>query len=205
MRRKIKVLSKEDQQILENVCFVCDSYRFGIVLCLYSGLRLGELCALRWSDVNLQEGVLRVRRSVKRKFFLEEAGEGRRTRMVFKKPKTENSEREVPLPKFIVSALKAVKALAVGAEAYVVTGKEKFIEPNAYYRRYKRILRRYGLPNYTFHELRHTFATRCVEAGFDVKSLSEILGHADVRLTMNIYVHPSREHKQELVEKLRPV
>ena len=115
-------------------------------------------------------------------------------------PKTENSERIIPMPEYLVNYIRQYKR---NNECYVLTGSTKNTEPHTFYTRYKTFLRKNNLGDYTFHQLRHTFATLCVEQNYDLKSLSEILGHANVQTTMNLYVHPTLQMKKRQMDTLR--
>ena len=197
----MQILSDEEQIRLEySVRASGSSATFGIYLCLYTGLRIGELCALQWNDIDFENAIISISRTILR---IRNTGTGAaKTRIVITSPKTKSSIRRIPLPSFVASALRALQKEAASPEAYVLTGTTRYIEPSNYYVRYKRILRKCGLPDYSFHALRHTFATHCIEKGFDPKSLSEILGHASVGITLNRYVHPSMELKRRCMERL---
>lgn len=199
----IQILNETQQTKLESyVCSIADPYKFGVYLCLYTGLRIGELCALRWSDVDSENSTLSVNRTVLRvKNTMPNAD--KKTRLLINSPKTPSSERVIPLAGQLNSYLKSLREQesAIG-NVYVLTGSSNFIEPRNYYERYKRYLESCGLNGFNFHALRHTFATRCIEAGVDPKVLSEILGHASVRITLDRYVHPSLETKRASMERL---
>ena len=122
--------------------------------------------------------------------------------MIISEPKTENSMRIIPLPTFLVEYIREFKT---NDDKYVLTASTKHTEPHTYYTRYKNYLRKYNLGDYTFHELRHTFATRCVEVGFEIKSLSEVLGHSSPRITLERYVHSSIEFKKQNMAKLEAI
>lgn len=170
-----------------------------ILLSLFAGLRIGEVCGLRWGDLDRSTRVLRVSRTVERISDLDSGA--RRTKIIICEPKTERSVRAIPLPSFLFEHLDALR----GADGlYIATAAQTPTEPCALYRRYKSLLRSAGLCEHSFHELRHTFATRCVEQGFDAKSLSEILGHASISTTLAFYVHPSLEQKRAQMERLAP-
>ena len=169
----------------------------GILLCLCTGLRLGELCALTWDDISLDEKKLYVRRTLQR--IHNYTGNGGKTKIVVTSPKSESSVRAIPLPDKLCSAL----ALTWQPGAFFLTGDtEKFLEPRTMENHFKAVLETVGIIDANFHSLRHTFATQCIEANFDVKSLSELLGHSDVSTTMNRYVHPTMELKRQNMEKL---
>lgn len=167
----------------------------GILLALNSGLRLGELCALRWSDIDLHAGFLRVEREVQR---LYEQG---CTRLVVQPPKSESSCRRIPLPADMLSLLAAHKLKNAGGVC-LLTGTAAPLEPRTMQNRYRALLKRAGVPYRNFHALRHTYATRCIEQNVDIKSVSEMLGHSDVRITLQTYVHVSLRHKQQAVQSI---
>ncbi len=199
---KIVLPSEEELRILEAYASEGeDGFRLGLYLSLYTGLRIGELCALRWSDVDLAAAELHVCRTLRR-VSLPAPTASRRTEVVITAPKTSSSMRTVPLPAFVVAHLTAHHRRLSDPTAYILTDTSAYIEPSNCYMRYTRLLRQLGLRHYSFHTLRHTFATRCAERGFDAKSLSEILGHADIRMTLDRYVHPSMELKRRHMESL---
>ena len=201
-RSKIKVLSMEEQMRLEQFLFQNFSpLALGILVVLYAGLRIGELCALKWKDFDLKSGTIRVNKTLIR-IQNSASNSQKRTKIVIGQPKTESSNRLIPLPSFLIKLLiKNQKE----AESYLITGNESYIEPRVCLDKYKHILRKADLYSFTFHSLRHTFATRCVESGFDVKSLSEILGHANVNTTLQRYVHPSIELKKQQMDRLEKI
>ena len=177
-----------------------DTVSLGILTTLYTGVRIGELCGLRWEDVDLENGLIHVRHTVERIANLAPGAE-HKTKVVISEPKTENSARLIPIQRFLLDYLRDRKC---SSSCYLLTGTEKHTEPRVFYGRYQTVLRSKGLPPLSFHALRHTFATRCVETGFDVKSLSEILGHANISTTLSVYVHPSMDSKRRQMELLTP-
>ena len=166
-----------------------DLSKIGILLSLYSGIRLGELCGLQWNDIDMAEKTIYIKRTIQRI----EGG------FCIDTPKTVYSERIVPIPCFVFEILQ--KHENKNKMCYVVSGNENFVKPRTYQSRFKRYLKQCNLPDYHFHTLRHTFATRAIELGFDPKSLSEILGHANTKITLDLYVHPSIEAKQEQMNR----
>ena len=175
-----------------------DRISLGILLTLHTGIRNGELCGLQWSDFDFNSGTIRIYRTVERIKNLSPLAE-RKTKVVITEPKTESSKREIPLPKTLCLYL---RSHCGAADTYLLTGTDKPSEPHTLYVRYERFLRRNGFESYTFHAIRHTFATRGIASGFDAKSLSEILGHSDVTTTLRCYVHPSMEEKRNQMETL---
>lgn len=198
-KKDIKVVPPESVNRLEEVLLSSDdTVSLGILLTLHTGIRSGELCGLRWGDFSFNNKMVHIRRTVERISDLDPTHK-EKTKIVISEPKTEASRREIPLPRALCSYLKSKRK---EPEAYLLTGTGKPSEPHTLYLRYERFLRRNGFDSYTFHALRHTFATRGIEAGFDAKSLSEILGHSDVSTTMRCYVHPSAEQKRKQMEML---
>ena len=174
-----------------------DLMSLGILFTLYTGIRIGELCGLRWEDIDLVTKTVTIRRTVER--IADISANEKKTKIVICEPKTSNSIRIIPIPSFLVNRLKDHVSFS---NCYLLTGSEQYIEPHRCYMRYKSWMKKIGLGSYTFHALRHTFATRCVEIGFDPKSLSEILGHANVSTTLAVYVHPTLEQKRTQIEQL---
>lgn len=167
---------------------------FGVALCLYTGLRIGELLALRWDDVDLKKGLIFVNKTCRdgknEKGFLQIVGE----------PKTETSRRIIPLPKQLAGTLKDIKKSQ--KSKYVVSAAGKPIGIRSYQRSFALLLKKLKIEHKGFHSLRHTFATRALECGMDVKTLAEILGHKNATVTLNRYVHSLLEHKTEMMNKL---
>lgn len=159
------------------------------ILCLETGIRLGEVCALRWSDIDFANGLLHIRRTAYRVNY------GGYTELVIQTPKSTSAERTIPLTAKMLSLLRPLEKTG-----YLLTGKETPMEPRTMQYRFQRFLRSLGIPNRNYHILRHSCATRCVEHGMDIKSISEILGHANVQTTLRMYVHPSIESKRSGLE-----
>lgn len=162
------------------------SVGLGVLLALYTGVRIGELCALKWEDIDTEGGMLYVRKTLERVADLSDATISK-TKIIIAAAKTDSSVRIIPLPQHMAEYLALHKGRP---DCYVLTGSRSPTEPHSLYMKYKRLLKKHGIENVTFHALRHTFATQCVELGFDVKSLSEILGHSNVTTTLKCYVHP---------------
>lgn len=195
-KRQVEIFTEpEIVQLAHHIMDAPDLTGLGVLLTLNSGLRLGELCALRWSDIDLHAGFLRVEREVQR---LYEQG---RTRLVMQPPKSESSLRRIPLPADMLSLLATYKPKHTG-DTCLLTGTAAPIEPRTMQNRYKSLLKRAGVPYRNFHALRHTYATRCIEQNVDIKSVSEMLGHSNVRITLQTYVHVSLRHKQQAVQSI---
>lgn len=170
----------------------------GVLLCLYTGIRIGELCALQWDDISLVDNTIHIHQTMQR---LQSSNQnGKKTEVVVSTPKSECSIRLIPLPDDMASIISA--SVPVKKGFFLTSDECRFIEPRTMQNHFKRILSRANVPPANFHILRHTFATRCVESEFDIKSLSEILGHSNVNITMNRYVHPTLELKRHNMQKL---
>ena len=203
-QKELRVLSQTEQDTLSRfLCANPDPCHLGILVCLYTGLRIGEICALRWQDISFDEHLLYVNRAMQRVQLLD--SRKARTEVRVSTPKSDCSIRKIPLPDELLRLLTAQRS---EAEAFLLTGTDKrYMEPRTLQNRFHIVLKKCELRDVNFHTLRHTFATRCVELGFDVKSLSEILGHANVNITMNRYVHPSMDWKKQnmnMLSKLFP-
>ena len=169
----------------------------GILLSLYTGLRIGELCALKWEDISLADRCIYVRSTLQR---IQTSEKTQKTCVVITSPKSACSLRIIPLPDFLLPLL---TSFACPPSCFFLTGSPcAWTEPRTMQNRFKAVLRVCGIRSASFHTCRHSFATRCVELGFDVKSLSEILGHSSVSITMNRYVHPSMDYKRQHMNRL---
>lgn len=194
--RKVKCFSINEQKKMESYILQKQNTKLlGIVLCLYTGLRIGELLALEWSDIDFKKEELNISKT---------CYEGKDKDGVYKritnKPKTNSSNRTIPLPKQIVSLLKQAKKKA--KSKYVISNGENYISVRSYQRTFKLLLNKLNIAHKGFHSLRHTFATRALECGMDVKTLSEILGHKSPIVTLNCYAHSRMEHKKAMMNKL---
>lgn len=171
----------------------------GILLALSTGIRIGELCALRWAEINLESKTISITRTLQRIYLKNE--EGGASKVIISTPKSDRSIRTIPISHNIAKLLKPYQNCN---NAFFLTGmEEKYMEPRVYREYYNRLMNKYGMHYVSFHGLRHTFATRCIEAGCDYKTLSEILGHADVSTTMRLYVHSDLNKKREYMEKMQ--
>ena len=199
-KKCIEVLSESERKIIEEFALSADNMSFGVYLCLYTGLRIGEICALTWADINESIACISINKTILRIQNVE-LGQAK-TRIIIDTPKTESSIRLIPLPPKLAQMLYDRKPKNVKKEDFFLTGTNKYIEPRNYYEKYKNILSQCGIQHHTFHALRHSFATHCIEKGFDAKVLSEILGHSTVKITLDRYVHPSLERKRQCMELL---
>lgn len=198
-QESIRVLSmKEEKLLLDYVRRASNLTGLGILICLFTGLRIGELCALTWENISLVEKKLFVKKTMQRLQNMDKNAPTR-TYISIDEPKSKCSIRTIPIPDNILDDLSGTHP----EDAFVLTGRsDSYVEPRTMENRFKSILKKCGIDDANFHTLRHTFATRCVEVGFDIKSLSEILGHANVNITLNRYVHPSMELKRQNMDKL---
>ena len=191
------VLCEQERKQLEKYLLnTPELTNMGILLCLYTGIRIGELCALQWDDVDLDRKELHITKTLQRISL----GNGT-TKIQIGTPKSRTSIRIVPMPEFICQYLMQFKGFHT---AYLLSGNGTPIEPRTMQNRFKSVLKECGIREIKFHGLRHTYATLCIERGFDPKALSEILGHSDVNITLNRYVHSSDEMKKRYVERLLP-
>ena len=196
--KKLAVLSGRNQKILSTYLCLNLTYRnLGLLICMYTGIRLGEACALSWEDISLTEGYIYIHKTMQR---IQKEHNGKKTMIIITEPKTQSSIRTIPLPRQLIQLIKSSK---LPMQGYLLTGSyEKYIEPRSYQHHFKKILQQCKIPQTNFHTLRHTFATRCVELGFDIKTLSEILGHSNINITLNRYVHPSFDLKKQNMNKI---
>lgn len=200
--QEMRVLSILEEQRLLSVLFKdFDRYKLGVFICLYTGIRIGELCALQWKNVSLSEKAIKIEHTMQR-LQSEDINALQKTRIIVTEPKSYAALRTIPLPEFVVDV---IIPFAGSPNAYVLSGECKtIIEPRTMQNRFKSYLDEGKIEDANFHSLRHTFATRCIEAGFDVKTLSEILGHSSVKITLDKYVHSSMQLKRNNMEKLKP-
>lgn len=196
-------LSQSENQILTHFLLGnMDAANMGIALSLFMGLRLGEICALRWENIDVERQVIHIRQTIYRVLNENATKEDitqSKTVLLLSSPKTEKSIRDIPIPVFLNPYLKQLQK----AEGYyLLTGTKQPMDPRTFQNYFKRVLKKCNMRSIPFHSLRHTFATNCVILGFDIKTLSEILGHANTRITLETYVHSSFYQKQMQMMKL---
>lgn len=195
---EITILSKEQQTRLEQYIRANQNLTvLGISLSLYMGIRIGEICALQWSDIDLEKRIITVRKTIQR---IQCRTGVSKTKLIITEPKSVNSKRDIPIPDCLMEMLSKFKDKA---EIYVLSGDKKPVEPRTMQYRFAKILHNADLPSVHFHSLRHLFATNCVALGFDVKTLSEILGHSSVEVTLSRYVHSSMERKRACMDLMK--
>ena len=193
---KLYVLTKREQNkitnyVLENI----NSRNIGLLISLYSGIRIGELCALKWEDVDFKKNCLTINKTIQRVYIKDK--DKNISKVIITTPKTKNANREIPINKDFLEILKKVKS---EKKNYILTGNEKYIEPRTYRKYFNKILDELKIKHFNFHSLRHTFATNCISLGVDYKTVSELLGHANVNITLNLYVHPRYSQKKKCID-----
>lgn len=198
---EINVLNQiEQNRLIKFLLNETDLNKMGIILALYTGIRLGELCALKWENICFDSNIIRIRHTMQR-IQNNSINSTQKTKIIITEPKSLSSMRDIPLPKCIVEIVRRFQS---NPENYILTGNNfEFVEPRTMQNRFKKIIKDSGIEDKNFHVLRHTFATRCVEQGFETKSLSEILGHSNVNITLNRYVHSSLQLKRDNMDKLK--
>ncbi len=197
---KVHIPAERDLEKLEKYLLTntADDTCLGILLAFYTGIRIGELCALTWSAIDLENGILHIKRNLQRVRLFD--GEKIYTQVLVQTPKTASSIRMIPIPRTLLEILSEHRK---GEDDFVIGGvRNRWAEPRTVQYRFERILQNCVIPHFNFHLLRHAFATKCISQGFDVKSLSELLGHSNIQITLNLYVHSSFQQKQQLMSLL---
>lgn len=197
---EVDVLTIANQKRL--LAYVRENFNFrnlGILICLSTGIRIGEVCALTWQDIDLAKRVINISKTIERIYIID--GDCRHTELITSTPKTQNSRREVPLSTELYKLL-APLLKVVNHSFYILTNDSRPTEPRTYRNYYTRLLQQLDIPVIKFHGLRHSFATRCIESNCDYKTVSVILGHANIGTTLNLYVHPNLEQKQKCINKM---
>lgn len=176
-----------------------NSTELGILLALFTGLRIGELCALTWADIDINEQIIHVRKTLFRMTNHDDTFA--KTSIVIDTPKSKNSQRDLPIPTILSEPISQLKSNQ-NINHFFLTCSHKPTEPRTYTLRYKSFLKRNSVSYLNFHSLRHTFTTECIKSGVDVKTLSELLGHSSVMITLDRYVHSNMELKRKQLGKL---
>lgn len=194
---QIEVYSKEEEnKIINHIISNFTFKNLGILICLYSGIRIGEICALKWKDIDIEKKIISISKTLQRIYTREN-----KTKIIIDSAKTINSNREIPLAEVLYKIIKPIYEI-VNKDYYVITNSAKYTEPKTYRNYYCELLLLLGVRKLKFHCLRHTFATRCIEANVDYKTLSVILGHSNISTTLNLYVHPDYEQKKKCIDKM---
>lgn len=199
-KHSIDILNRSHQkQIMEYIRLHFTFKNLGIYICLSAGMRIGEICALTWDDLDVENGIIHVRKTIQRIYVIEE--HRKYTEVILDTPKTKNSIREIPMTKNLLKMIRPIKKI-VNGNFYVLTNEPKPTEPRTYRNYYKQFMQSLGLPLMKFHGLRHSFATRCIESKCDYKTVSVSLGHSNISTTLNLYVHPNLEQKKRCMEQM---
>lgn len=202
-KKTIRVLDEqEEKRLIEFLLQEMDLCKLGVYMAIRTGMRIGEVCALRRCDISFKDNTISVCHTVQRLKDLDEKGCAK-TALVVGPPKSDSSFRTIPLMPDMENL--CTRFLPKEPEAFILTGTVQCMDPRKLQRRLKKYTEICGIKEVHFHTLRHTFATRCIEVGFDMKTLSEILGHSNISVTMNQYVHPSLDSKRENMGRLKTV
>lgn len=199
-RQDIEVLSKGNHRKI--IDYISQHFTFknlGIYICLSTGMRIGEICALKWQDVDIENGVITIKQTIQRIYIIDDIQ--RKTELLLDTPKTKNSIRDIPMTKEMIRFLKPLKKV-VNNSYFVLTNEAKPTEPRTYRNYYKQLMKDLGMPDLKFHGLRHSFATRCIESNCDYKTVSVLLGHSNISTTLNLYVHPNMEQKKKCIDQM---
>lgn len=196
----IEVLSRTHQKkVMQHIQEHFTFRSLGIYICLSAGIRIGEICALTWEDIDTDNGVIHIRKTIQRIYMIEDGN--RKTELLLDTPKTKNSIREIPMSRELIRMLKPIKKI-VNSSFFVLTNDYKPTEPRTYRSYYKILMKKLEIPEIKFHGLRHSFATRCIESKCDYKTVSVLLGHSNISTTLNLYVHPNMEQKKKAIDQM---
>lgn len=199
-KQTLEVLSRANQKKIMDYLQECFTFRnLGIYICLSAGVRIGEICALIWEDIDTDSGIIHIKRTIQRIYVVDDGV--RKTEVMLDTPKTKNSIREIPMSKDLLKMLKPIKKI-VNPSFFVLTNEARPTEPRTYRCYYKTLMKDLGVPALKFHGLRHSFATRCIESKCDYKTVSVLLGHSNISTTLNLYVHPNLEQKKKCIDQM---
>ncbi|EGK02370.1 tyrosine-type recombinase/integrase [Dysgonomonas gadei] len=199
-KHDIEVLSRSNHRKI--ISHIQENFTFrnlGIYICLCAGMRIGEICALKWEDIDTENGIISVKKTIQRVYMIE--GKERYTELILDSPKTKNSIRDIPMTRDLLKLLKPLKRI-MNHNYFVLTNESKPTEPRTYRNYYKQFMQEINVPVLKFHGLRHSFATRCIESKCDYKTVSVILGHSNISTTLNLYVHPNMEQKRKCIDQM---
>lgn len=195
-QRSRKILDETEQErLIHAILSGLTPETFGILLCINSGLRIGELCALTWEDIDVDNQLLHVTKTMQRIYRKDKRP---RSHVVITTPKTESSVRDIPISPKVCLLMREVADME--PTHYILTNSKRYIEPRTFRKHYDRFLDTHEISHINFHSLRHTFATRCIEGGANYKAVSELLGHSTINTTLNMYVHPQMSEKRKCME-----
>ena len=199
--KSIYILTKHEQNKITNyVLNNCTSKNIGLLISLYSGIRIGELCALQWKDVDFKNNKLTISKTIQRIYIKDK--DNNISKIIVSTPKTKNANREIPINKDFLEILKKLKS---EKDNYILSNTSKYVEPRTYRKHFNKVLRELKIKQFNFHSLRHTFATNCISLGCDYKTVSELLGHANVNITLNLYVHPRYSQKKKCIDLISKI
>jgi integrase len=199
-KHNIEVLSRTNQKKVMSYIETHFTFRnVGVYICLSAGIRIGEVCALTWEDMDTDNGVINIRKTIQRIYLIEDGD--RKTELILDTPKTKNSIRSIPMSRDLLRMLKPLKKI-VNNSFFVLTNDAKPTEPRTYRSYYKNLMKELNMPDLKFHGLRHSFATRCIESKCDYKTVSVLLGHSNITTTLNLYVHPNLEQKKKCIDQM---
>ncbi len=168
----------------------------GIIICLHSGLRIGELLALEWEDIDFENALMTISKTCR-----DGKDENGNYKKLIDRPKTYSSRRVIPLPSCLLALLSEMKKES--KSNFVISDKDgNTVRVRSFQRSYELLLKKLGIPHKKFHALRHTFATRANERAMDDKTLSEVLGHRSPVITLKLYVHSLLDHKRRMMEQV---
>lgn len=197
-KKELVILSRIAETTLTEI-LMCDSSKvaIGTLTALQAGLRIGEVCALRWCDVDFENNVIHIRHTISR---VPSPNSEYKTMLILDTPKTPSSLRDIPMP----SSLRKVLLIAYQnrTSEYVVSDNQSFVGTRTFDYQYRKLMKKYNIQIFSFHTLRHTYATRCAEHGMDAKTLSRLLGHSSSNTSLNIYVHPSLDIAMQYLEQI---
>ena len=199
--KRIEIFSVYEQSIIEEI-LLQDGTNLdtGLMICLYTGIRLGELCALKWEDVDLEARLIRINKTLLRTRNFEKAG--KKTKLVLNSPKSRSSIRNIPLPDFLCQMIYKLSSETSNKNDFILSDCPQPIDPRTVQRYHEKVLQKACIDHRKFHAMRHTFATRALELGIDIRTLSDILGHSKISTTLDIYAHSLLEQKRLAISKM---
>lgn len=196
IKGKLYIFSKNEQKkIIDYTMDRKNGKDIGILLSLYTGLRIGEICALKWGDINFKRNVLIVSKTIQR-IYVKNGKNSGKSKIIITSPKTKNANRTIPINSEFARILKELRK---NDDYYVLSSKDKYVEPRTFRKYYYKVLRELEINKMNFHSLRHTFASNCIRLGCDYKTVSELLGHSSINITLNIYVHSQLSQKKKCI------
>lgn len=199
--KNIYVLTKQEQnKIVNYIMNNLTSKNIGLLISLFSGIRIGELCALQWKDIDFKKNKLYISKTIQRIYIKDK--DRNISKIIITTPKTRNANREIPINKNFIELLKIIKS---EDNHYILTNNSAYIEPRTYRKYFNKLLENLNIKQFNFHSLRHTFATNCISLGCDYKTVSELLGHSNINITLNLYVHPSYLQKKKCIDLVSKV